>query len=286
MRLGLSIARIGNHYHLDSCLSLRMAYRSAPIIEDVIWLVPFAEKSATLAEAIRNTIAENRAHMLDFIRLDELPLVHAMTLATWSRPAALSRLLAIYGDHIYRNQPLLPREDKPLISLWAQWYLGLLVPPLMLALLSGQNAPDLSPEHFHVEFHETGRAACFWIDVIEDPQGSALSPVGRIEKLVTQALMPVVNALEATGEINGKLIWSNTGYLINWYLGEMKPLLGDALTETLRQHIFFSKQLANGSDNPLWRTVVPRDGLLVRRTCCQRYRLPDVQQCGDCTLTK
>ena len=27
-----------------------------------------------------------------------------------------------------------------------------------------------------------------------------------------------------------------------------------------------------------------RDGLLVRRTCCQRYRLPDVQQCGDCTL--
>ncbi|ENS2202765.1 (2Fe-2S)-binding protein, partial [Shigella sonnei] len=23
---------------------------------------------------------------------------------------------------------------------------------------------------------------------------------------------------------------------------------------------------------------------LVRRTCCQRYRLPDVQQCGDCTL--
>ncbi|MKC68094.1 hypothetical protein DU061_24735, partial [Salmonella enterica subsp. enterica] len=20
------------------------------------------------------------------------------------------------------------------------------------------------------------------------------------------------------------------------------------------------------------------------RTCCQRYRLPDVQQCGDCTL--
>ncbi|WP_413181835.1 MULTISPECIES: (2Fe-2S)-binding protein [Gammaproteobacteria] len=22
----------------------------------------------------------------------------------------------------------------------------------------------------------------------------------------------------------------------------------------------------------------------MRRTCCQRYRLPDVQQCGDCTL--
>ena len=26
-------------------------------------------------------------------------------------------------------------------------------------------ALDVSPEHFHVEFHETGRAACFWVDV-------------------------------------------------------------------------------------------------------------------------
>ncbi|POP45681.1 hydroxamate siderophore iron reductase FhuF [Superficieibacter electus] len=263
-----------------------MAYRSAPIAENVIWRAPFTEKRVTLADAIRTTIATNRAHMLDFIRLDALPPTHAMPLAIWSRPAELRRLLAIYGDHIYRNKPTQAREDKPLLSLWAQWYLGLLVPPLMLALLTGDSVPDLSPEHFHVEFHETGRAACFWIEVIEDMQGASLSATGRMEKLITHALMPVVQALEATGEINGKLIWSNTGYLINWYLGEMKSLLGDTLTETLRQHCFFHKQLEDGSDNPLWRTVVPRDGLLVRRTCCQRYRLPDVQQCGDCTLIK
>ncbi|PUY88608.1 (2Fe-2S)-binding protein, partial [Cronobacter sakazakii] len=29
---------------------------------------------------------------------------------------------------------------------------------------------------------------------------------------------------------------------------------------------------------------VMREGLLGRRPCCQRYKLPDVQQCGDCTL--
>lgn len=43
---------------------------------------------------------------------------------------------------------------------------------------------------------------------------------------MTRTLQPVIEALEATGEINGKLIWSNTGYLINWYLGEMRALLG------------------------------------------------------------
>ena len=101
---------------------------------------------------------------------------------------------------------------------------------------------------------------------------------------MTQTLIPVIQALDATGEINGKLIWSNTGYLINWYLGEMIALLGEEQVNLLRQRCFFNKTLDDGQDNPLWRTVVMRDGRLVRRTCCQRYRLPDVQQCGDCTL--
>ncbi|WP_312953112.1 siderophore-iron reductase FhuF [Superficieibacter sp.] len=261
-----------------------MAYRFSPIAEDVIWQAPFVTKRASLAESVRQRIAEHRAHMLEFIRLDELPPAQAMTLAHWSRPAELRSLLALYGDHIYRNQPTQAREDKPLLSLWAQWYIGLMVPPLMLALLTEPRALDLSPERFHVEFHETGRAACFWIEVAEDIKSSLLPPAERLQTLVTQALIPIVDALEATGEINGKLIWSNTGYLINWYLGEMKPLLGDDLTDALRQQCFFVRQLSDGRDNPLWRSVVPRDGLLVRRTCCQRYRLPDVQQCGDCTL--
>lgn len=91
-----------------------------------------------------------------------------MTLAQWSSTNALSSLLVVYSDHIYRNQPTMIRENKPLISLWAQWYIGLMVPPLMLALLTQEKALDVSPEHFHVEFHETGRAACFWVDVCED----------------------------------------------------------------------------------------------------------------------
>ena len=38
----------------------------------------------------------------------------------------------------------------------------------MLALLTQEKALDVSPEHFHAEFHETGRAACFWVDVCEE----------------------------------------------------------------------------------------------------------------------
>lgn len=112
----------------------------------------------------------------------------------------------------------------------------------------------MSPEHFHAEFHETGRAACFWVDVCEDKNATPHSPQQRMETLISRALVPVVQALEATGEINGKLIWSNTGYLINWYLTEMKQLLGEATVESLRHALFFEKTLTNGEDNPLWRT--------------------------------
>ncbi|MDR9889244.1 siderophore-iron reductase FhuF [Pseudenterobacter timonensis] len=261
-----------------------MATRSAPAVDSVIWQTPVSDTHRSLADELREAIAATRAHLLEFIRLDEPHPHQAMTLAQWRRPATLQGLLATYSDHIYRNQPGLARENKPLLSLWAQWYIGLMVPPLMLAQLTQDIALDLSPEYFHVEFHETGRAACFWIDLHEDSSATNATPAARMERLVTQALMPVVKALEETGEINGKLIWSNTGYLIHWYLNEMKTLVGEETVDALRQSCFFASTLSDGRDNPLFRTVVPRDGLLVRRTCCQRYRLPDVQQCGDCTL--
>lgn len=145
-----------------------MAYRSAPLYEDIIWRTHLQPQDAGLAQAVRATIAKHREHLLEFIRLDEPAPLNAMTLAQWSSPNALSSLLAVYSDHIYRNQPTMIRENKPLISLWAQWYIGLMVPPLMLALLTQEKALDVSPEHFHAEFHETGRVACFWVDVCED----------------------------------------------------------------------------------------------------------------------
>ena len=172
-----------------------MAYRSAPLYEDIIWRTHLQPQDAGLAQAVRATIAKHREHLLEFIRLDEPAPLNAMTLAQWSSPNALSSLLAVYSDHIYRNQPTMIRENKPLISLWAQWYIGLMVPPLMLALLTQEKALDVSPEHFHAEFHETGRVACFWVDVCEDKNATPHSPQQRMETLISQALVPVVQAL-------------------------------------------------------------------------------------------
>ena len=261
-----------------------MAYQSFQVADDLIWHAPLWQPPVGLAAAIREAFTTHRAYFHDIIRLNETPPATAMTLEEWARPARLASLMAVYSDHIYRDHPTQPREAKPLVSLWAQWYLGLLAPPLLLALLTQPQAIDISPSLIHAEFHETGRAACFWLNVQENKAAGGASARERVEKLVADGLQPVVEALEKTGDINARLIWSNTGYLINWCLGEWKNVLGDETVSALRQACFFEKQLLNGQDNPLYRTVVLRDGMLVRRTCCQRYRLPDVQQCGDCTL--
>ncbi|MDP1481703.1 IucA/IucC family C-terminal-domain containing protein, partial [Klebsiella pneumoniae] len=76
-------------------------------------------------------------------------------------------------------------------------------------------------------YHESGRSACNSIDLNSEADIDRLSPQARMDALVTRTLQPGVEALAATGEINSKLIWSNTGSLINWYLGEMRALLGD-----------------------------------------------------------
>ncbi|MEX5382300.1 siderophore-iron reductase FhuF [Cronobacter muytjensii] len=261
-----------------------MAYRSLHSVDELIWRAPLYRPPSTLAVRLREAFTTHRAHFHDIMKLDDTPPATALTFSEWSQPAALASLMALYSDHIYRNAPSAARENKPLKSLWAQWYLGLLVPPLMLALLTQPQALDISDDNIAVEFHETGRAACFYVTVEEDCRASALSARERLEKLLVDVMTPVVEALEASGDINGKLIWSNTGYLINWCFGEWRDWLGEETVSALRQSCFFEKTLLNGQENPLFRTVVLREGLLVRRTCCQRYKLPDVQQCGDCTL--
>ncbi|MEA7684467.1 hypothetical protein ONO77_15405, partial [Salmonella enterica subsp. enterica serovar Montevideo] len=44
---------------------------------------PQQPEDASLADAVRETIASTREHLLDFIRLDETPPPTAMTLAQW-----------------------------------------------------------------------------------------------------------------------------------------------------------------------------------------------------------
>lgn len=246
--------------------------------------VIFMQRDRSLAAALQDLLREQPDYLADNVKLGQLAPAATLTLAEWSQPAHYRRLTQRYADYLYRNHPEAQQEAKPLQSLWAQWYFGLLLPPLMLALLLEPRALDCSPDRIHVEFHEHGHPCAFWIDVHEDEEARYIGPLQRIDRLIQQTLLPAVNGMTQHGDINAKLIWNNMGFSFYWFLGELKNTLPQHTVLQLEQALFFSRTLRDGSDNPLYRTMIPRNGELVRRSCCQRYRIPDVARCGNCTL--
>ncbi|WP_455846342.1 siderophore-iron reductase FhuF [Pantoea agglomerans] len=244
----------------------------------------FMQSDRSLASALEDLMRDQRSYMLDNLKLGQPAPAGTLTLAEWSNPLHYRRLTQRYGDYLYRDHPDVQQEAKPLQSLWAQWYFGLLLPPLMMALLQEPRALNCSPHLIHVEFHENGHPCAFWLDVQEDEDARYLNAQQRIDRLIQQCLIPAVNGMTQHGDINAKLIWNNMGFSVYWFLGELKNQLPEHTILQLEQALFFSKSLLDGSDNPLYRTMIPRNGEMERRSCCQRYRIPDVERCGNCTL--
>lgn len=244
----------------------------------------FMQSDHSLKTAIRCLFSEHQPGFFSIVSLGEQAPSGCMTLSEWSKSAAFTELLSHYSNEIYRHHPDSSVEEKPLHSLWSQWYMGLLIPPLLLALLAEPRGLDCHPQRIKVEFHLTGRPARFWIDVAEDNAIRYFTPEQRIQYLVCCHLLPVIEAIAQQGAINARLIWNNTGYLIWSHLPELEPVLDQQTIHHLRHHLFSEPLLADGSVNPLYRTVISRNESVQRRSCCQRYRLPDVKCCGDCTL--
>lgn len=92
-----------------------MAYRSAPIADDIIWRAAPQPEDASLADAVRETIASTRKHLLDFIRLDETPPPAAMTL-----PVDAPRDVSFIAGRLFRSHlsahAACHVKNKPLLS--------------------------------------------------------------------------------------------------------------------------------------------------------------------------
>ncbi|PIJ50248.1 hydroxamate siderophore iron reductase FhuF [Erwinia sp. OLTSP20] len=244
----------------------------------------FVQHDPVLAASLHQKLKSQQPSMLDTFRFCEAVPQGCMTLAHWSQPATFRHHCQRYADFLYRHHPQAQQQAKPLQSLWAQWYFGLCLPPLMLMLLQEERAIDCHPGCLHLTFHETGRPQAFWCQVQEDQTARFMSPACRLGRLIERHLMPVIKAIERLGDINARLIWNNTGFLMHWLLADILAPTDATQRAELEHMLFFCTTLPGGGNNPLYRTVIPRQGIMQRRSCCQRYRIPGIERCGDCTL--
>ncbi|MGR6502884.1 siderophore-iron reductase FhuF [Shewanella sp. Koi 1] len=245
-----------------------------------------------------------------------------LSIDTWSQPAVYQQLLLdfakaypplgkstspIQSENI-PEQILLSHShnSKALHSLWGQWYFGLLVPPMLEWII---NAPhslastieqieqiDITPEHFYLRPHDSGRVADFEFQLTPTPWDKAaivettvLTPPRerQLIKWIQSHLIPSVERLTDLSPTPAKLYWSHLGYLIHWYLGEMA--LPEIEFEQLQTLLFNTKSFDDGEDNPLYNSInlLPAsaaDADNIRRVCCLRYQLANSHRCGDCPL--
>ncbi len=254
-----------------------------------VWIVSNAAEviypsTTAISDEIASLFARTFIHFSESFHVDaaETPQ-ESLWLEQWSAENSLPRLMQTYEKHYYSDSELNPNH-KALHSLWGQWYFGLVVPPMILMLLALPVAIDTRPERIRVKLHATGRPEAIyyqhrWLDK------SPSSLLVRLYLLLDHHIIPVMQKIARQPKANSRLIWNNIGYLMFWYLREFRNKLGtiDGY-EDIIANLFLTPNLPDGRNNPLYRTVIPRNGGMERRTCCQRNKLPGVGCCLDCPL--
>ncbi|RAW99481.1 hydroxamate siderophore iron reductase FhuF [Photorhabdus sp. S8-52] len=215
------------------------------------------------------------------INADNIP-TNSMNFPQWSDTRKFPVLIQRYQDEYYGDNDIKPNQ-KALYSLWAQWYFGLVIPPMMLMLLEYPQAVDTHYNLFQVEFHDSGRPDIFYYNLtwLNEAPSSLLH---RHYSLLERHIIPVCEKIESYQGINRRLLWNNIGYLMYWYLAEFSTRINSKLYQEIINGLFMEPQLPDGRDNPLYRTVILRHNNMQRRSCCQRNKLPGVGNCHDCPL--
>ncbi len=204
------------------------------------------------------------------------PADDAQTLATMLAPDSLAHLARLaYPSHS-------DGDGRALASEWSKRYFARMLPPLLGAalLLDWQLPLAFSAVRLRVDQHGMPKA------LVLPHTGEPRQPgATRLAELVDEHLIPVVDAMAVASGLTPRVVWSNAGNYLEWFVKRIEGLMpADAQAEA---HAWLTTSTcADGTPNPLFRPVTyanapPRRR---RRVCCLRYLLQDVPLCENCPL--
>lgn len=196
---------------------------------------------------------------------------------------------AVLRRQLHRFRPDLQWEDeRALLSIWSKYYFLYLIPPVLGANLVLQRNLPIHPDAMFIDLNQGGLPASF---VLENDGESVLAgdhPLTRFEPLLRENLARVITGWQQALGLSPRVLWSNASRYICWFVGELEKAGLPAMMWEPGKAILESETFADGSINPLAGAYRERlnqntgDVLTVRRTCCIRFRLPDMPLCEDC----
>ncbi|WP_417519554.1 MULTISPECIES: siderophore-iron reductase FhuF [Pseudomonadota] len=198
-------------------------------------------------------------------------------------PARLSLLLDHYCQAKYPND-----DRRAAISMWSQWYFGLLLSPLLVMGAAGEVLLPFEAGFINLKSDDTNCPTGFDLvdrrvrQTVQHPL--APDPWIHFHDLITNHLRPLIASLSTASKVSPKVFWSNVGVVIahveNSVLKEHRISLTPLITDV---------KGPDGMRNPLanpYSTKQSEGGSLSRRVCCLRYLLTSVDICSTCPLAK
>ncbi|MGQ9367574.1 siderophore-iron reductase FhuF [Azospirillum sp. ST 5-10] len=173
-------------------------------------------------------------------------------------------------------------DRRAVLSMWSQWYLGLLIPPAAgTALLHGADRP-LGFDDVRVTLAE-GAPGTLHLPACR-PAPSPAEPAARLAPLIRGHLAPFVTAFAGRTGVSPRLLWGNAAIRIAGVVeAACHRAGGPEAGARLREGLFGCRHWPDGERNPLFGGVrFPDGGAPQPRVCCLTYRLPGYGYCRGC----
>lgn len=189
-------------------------------------------------------------------------------------PAAVSALIDRYAATHSEGT-----DRRGLASIWAQYFFGVLLPPLAIAVLTADADAAADPALWRMHLSETALPERFDIAVATPAFATDLAAFETV-------IAPLVESLHKASRLSRRVLWNSVGNVLEWGLTEQAkeaPALAARLRPAL--DLFAQERLPPGHPNPLYRPVAYVEDQRIRTVCCLRNRLPELGNCSNCPLT-
>ncbi|WP_295470823.1 siderophore-iron reductase FhuF [uncultured Pseudomonas sp.] len=182
-------------------------------------------------------------------------------------------LLQLYGAQ------LMPAQRPVLVSQWAKYLFGLLITPVLVAILTRDWHWPLRLDHLAIAVDERGLPdGLLFVEAGSRRVMNADEPLQAFDALLDDLLTPLITRLGVYGELPRAVLWSSAGEALDACLRCLEASLAERGRPLLEQ-----ARRSDGRRNPLYRSVVhvPR---YQRRACCLSHRVAWVGRCEHCPL--
>lgn len=209
----------------------------------------------------------------------------------------LSSLLAGGLTEVLQNYGGDPDLDqRALLSVWSKYYFSRLIPPVAAASLLRRWRLPVAVDQLGLVLNDAWVPEAFVL-----PHGGeafAEDSLDVLQPLVLENLRPFIEGVCAQVKLSPKVLWSNAGNYLEWFVSELRKAGFPASTLPPFDHWLEQPYDAQGIRNPLFKPVIyvelPLAGDAARsswqwrqrRVCCIRYRLPEEDLCSNCPLLK